>query len=159
MLSPVDIASWTASMLDSLREVTVAIWECDTTEILPVPRRIPKGTPGSYVALVGQNYNFKFGIAASWEHCELLSRRFLFLEDSDEVSESDMADVMNEITNIVGGGVKRRMSDFDLSLRLGLPAFFEGPITPTADQESAYAQAVVGEIPLYLVALKHILPA
>lgn len=158
MLLPDDIASWSASMVDSLQEVSIATWECDTTEVLPVPRKIPKGTPGSYVALVGQNYNFKFGIAASWEHCEVLSRKFLFLEDSEELSEAEMADVMNEITNIVGGGVKRRMSDFDPSLKLGLPAFFEGPIAPTSDQESAYAQAVVGEIRLYLVALKHKLP-
>jgi hypothetical protein len=155
MSSPDEIHAWSEAMVDSIQELCQSTWETDAVLSPVQSEKFPKGTPGSYIALVGDLYNYEFGVAASWSDCEILSKRLLFMEDDEEIAEAEVADAMNEIANIVGGGVKRRMSDFDAGLKLGLPTFFEGPICPTSDQESSYAQVMVDGVDVFLVALKH----
>lgn len=155
MLAQNLLATWSEATVDALKELTSSTWGLEANLVEPTPERFPKGVPGSYIALVGDHYNFEFGVGAEWSDAEELSKMLLFMEPDEEIAEDDVADAMNEIANIVGGGVKRRMSDFDGSLKLGLPAFFEGPVFPTEEQEAAYAQVEIDGKTVYLVALKH----
>jgi hypothetical protein len=142
-------------MVNSLAELASSTWGSEVEVLEPSPERFPKGIPGSYIALVGDRFNFEFGVASLWSGCETLAKKLLFMENEEVLDESEVADAMNEIANMIGGGVKRRMSEFDAGLKLGLPTFFEGPITPTSEQDPSYAAVVVEGVTAYLVALKH----
>ncbi len=149
------VLTWSEAMVDALRELATSTWGSEIEVLEPSPERFPRGIPGSYIALVGDHFNFEFGVAALWGGCESLAKKLLFMEDDDVLDEPEVAYAMNEIANMIGGGVKRRMSEFDAGLKLGLPTFFEGPITPTSEQDSSYAAVVVEGVTAYLVALKH----
>ena len=41
------------------------------------------------------------------------------MEADEAVSQDFIADAMNELANMIGGGVKRRMVEFDSTLKLG----------------------------------------
>ena len=115
----------------------------------------PRGLVGAYVGLVGDNAALQLGVIADPATCAELARALLCMEPEDELSDEDMADAMNEVANIVGGGVKRRMVDVDPSLKLGLPVFINGFVQPTHALETAVATVTLGPYDGHLLILRH----
>ncbi len=113
-----------------------------------------KDVPGSYIPLVGDSGTYTFGIQGSWKDFSKLSRRFLFLGEEEEISNEEVVDAVNELCNIMVGGVKRRMVTYDPSLKLGLPSFFTGSIHVTSDQEARETIADMETERFHLVAVK-----
>ncbi|NNN15210.1 MAG: hypothetical protein HKL82_05035 [Acidimicrobiaceae bacterium] len=158
MTAVLGISQWRDSMLEATDEVAQSSLMLDAVTVREAPSPLPRDLPGSYIPLVGEDYNYEFGLAAKWEHCEYLAKTLLFMDPGDEISDDDIADAMNELANMVGGGVKKRMAEIDTTLKLGLPAFFNGTVHPTAEQEHVCVIATAGEAEIYLIALKHKAP-
>jgi CheY-specific phosphatase CheX len=52
-------------------------------------------------------------------------------EPTAALRDAEVADAIGEIVNMLGGGVKRRMSGHGAELVLGLPIFVHGYIQPS----------------------------
>ncbi|MGC3998687.1 MAG: hypothetical protein QM767_15010 [Anaeromyxobacter sp.] len=62
-----------------------------------------------------------------------------------------MADAVNEIVNIVAGGVKGRLLDRLNPLQMGLPVYFRGPAQPTEHTAVVVSDVKMGDVELSLM--------
>jgi hypothetical protein len=87
---------------------------------------------GAHIPLVGDHGSYDLALVASPESCKALSRAILCMAPDAPVRDAEVADAIGEIVNMLGGGVKRRMSGSGaIDLLLGLPIFLHGYIQPT----------------------------
>ena len=106
----------------------------------------PPHLPGSFITLVSPSNSVQIGFVADRENCASLARMLLGLEPDDDLEESDLADAMGEVANIVAGGVKTLMHGEDTALQLGLPIFVDGFVEPSHRAEVLVTPIVMGEI-------------
>jgi CheY-specific phosphatase CheX len=109
---------------------------------------------GAHIALVGERETAQLGLISSQEGCWNLARAFLGMERDESLSEEDMADALEEIINILAGGVKRRLIALDSSLKMGLPFFIQGHIMATPAQDRAIAAFRLGVVEGHLIVLR-----
>jgi CheY-specific phosphatase CheX len=86
---------------------------------------------GAHIPLIGEAGAFDMALVASPEGCLAMSRAILMAEPNAPLRDAEVADALGEIVNMLGGGVKRRMSGQGADLVLGLPIFLHGYIQPT----------------------------
>ena len=86
---------------------------------------------GAHIPLIGEGHAFDMALVASPESCKALARAILCMAPDAPVKDAEVADAIGEIVNMLGGGVKRRMSGHGAELVLGLPIFLHGYIQPT----------------------------
>jgi CheY-specific phosphatase CheX len=140
-----------AAMIESLEEIaSVALgWEAgqdysDDT--------CPDG-PGAYIALIGDEENFEVGVTSTDAGCRVVVAALLGMEPEDELTDGDIADALGEIVNMLGGGIKSRMSGDGPHLKLGLPMFVGGPVYQSAHQVKIVVPMRMGPIGAQLVVL------
>ncbi|KJF17950.1 chemotaxis protein CheX [Acidithrix ferrooxidans] len=155
MDDPTLVSTWLHAMVNSAEELATSTLGLEGITVINEALPKERDFPGSYVAIVGDSYNFEYGIAGSWDSCAVLARALLFMEPEEELSEDDLADAVNEVINIVAGGIKRRMSEIDTGLKLGLPAFFNGTLHPTSHQEAAASKVDLAGAEVYLMVFRH----
>lgn len=108
---------------------------------------------GSYVPLVGTACSVELGVLGWSGSCSALARALLYLEDEEELSAEDMADAINEVANIIGGGLKQRMNDADPSFKLGLPLFVHGYVQASSHLHTRSVAVALGPATVRLVLL------
>lgn len=113
---------------------------------------LPSGLTGGYIALVGDESCVEIGIAADERNCVALAQALLQMDE--ELTESDVADALGEIANIMGGGVKKRLVRQHPGMQLGLPLVVRGRLLPGDRQQVAYVGVRLGDIPAQLVILQ-----
>jgi len=87
---------------------------------------------GAHIPLVGDGSAYDLALVSSPEGCKALARAILCMAPDAPVRDAEVADAIGEIVNMLGGGVKRRMSGAGAAdLLLGLPIFMHGYIQPT----------------------------
>ncbi|MBF0281477.1 MAG: chemotaxis protein CheX [Zetaproteobacteria bacterium] len=92
-------------------------------------------TLGSYISVLGDGYGFEAGLLANKENTRKLCAMFLgMVGEEEELSDDDVLDAFGEISNIVCGMVKVRMSDADPSMHIGLPLFVQGTLICMSQQ-------------------------
>ena len=149
------VDEWIAPMADSMDELATCTLRLGGATVEPCGAAVPRGLVGAYVGLVGDTAALQLGVVADHATCAALARALLCMEAEEQLSDEDMADAMNEVANIVGGGVKRRMVDIDPSLKLGLPVFINGFVQPTHALETAAATVALGPYDAHLLILRH----
>ncbi len=139
---------------DELATTTLGFEGCQVDELLPqIP--YPPPTAGAYLAMVGNEQTLQLAIVSDMQGCRLLSGALLgMVGDEDGLGESDIADAMGEIINIVAGGVKTRMAGSDKGFKLGLPMFIDGHVEPVKETEQAAHRVTLGSIRAYLLTLR-----
>ncbi len=155
MADPNLVQTWMHAMVDSTDELATSTLGLEGISVLSELMPTQRDLPGSYVALVGDQFNFEYGVAGTWDSFGVLARTLLFMESDEELGDDDLADAINEVINIVAGGVKRRMSEIDAGLKLGLPAFFNGTLHPTSHQEALSSKIDIGGAEIYLMVFRH----
>jgi hypothetical protein len=85
---------------------------------------------GAHIPLIGGGQAFDLALVASPESCQALSRAILCMAPGAPLRDAEVADAVGEIVNMLGGGIKRRLSGH-AELELGLPIFLHGYIQPT----------------------------
>lgn len=113
---------------------------------------IPANFCGSYMALLAETVSVQIGIAASNEHCQILAKRMLGMEPDEELPESDTADAIGEMVNIIAGTVKSVMAGYGYKLRLGLPMYVHGRVDVPKQVESAHVEVKMDAMPINLIA-------
>ena len=86
---------------------------------------------GAHIPLLGDGQAFDMALVALPEDCLALSRAILMADAGAPLRPEEVADAVGEIVNMLGGGVKRRMSGQGADLVLGLPIFLHGYLQPT----------------------------
>ncbi len=87
---------------------------------------------GAHIPLVGDSGSYDLALVAAPDDCKALARAILCMAPDAPVRDVEVADAIGEIVNMLGGGVKRRMSGNGVTdLLLGLPIFMHGYIQPT----------------------------
>jgi hypothetical protein len=87
---------------------------------------------GAHIPLIGDGHAYDLALVASPEGCKALARAILCMAPDAPIRDPEVADAIGEIVNMLGGGVKRRMSGHGAAeLLLGLPIFLHGYIQPT----------------------------
>jgi len=86
---------------------------------------------GAHIPLVGGGQAFDLALVSSADGCLALSRAILCAGPAAALRDTEIADAVGEIVNMLAGAVKRRLSGHRADLELGLPIFLHGYIQPT----------------------------
>lgn len=146
---------WVEALVQAADELATSALSFDGIERLGETPGLPDPLEGAFIALVGEDTNVQFGLVGDETTCASLARSLLFMEPEDELCDEDVADAVNEVANILGGGVKRRMMHRDSTLKLGLPVFIKGTIHSSSHLEAWTVAVNLGPVPVKLVALRH----
>jgi hypothetical protein len=122
---------WHEAVKSALGEVgEYALGGSAVTVGTAVDPQIADSLIGAHIPLVGSKYCFDLAIVSTPDGCKALGRSMLQMGASEAISEAEVADAVREISNMLGGTVKRRLSQF-CDLELGLPVFIEGRVLRT----------------------------
>jgi CheY-specific phosphatase CheX len=104
--------------------------------------------PGAYIALVGPTDSMQIGIVSDGAGLKTLSGFLLGMEpaESAELGQSEVADAMGEVINILAGMVKAKQAETNPSLNLGLPIFLDGKVEPRPQQVLGFLPIRVAEV-------------
>lgn len=109
---------------------------------------------GSSLLLHSSDTSIKVGFFSSDVVLMKIAKLILDIPSADELSRNDMIDAINEIINIISGGVKRRLNDqASGGISLGLPSFIEADYHDCKkNEETLFARMLIAEMPILLLA-------
>ena len=137
---------WTDAMVDSLNELATDMLGFDEGKLVEIRDEMPDSMIGAHVAMVSIQEALSVGFISDKEGCNALARALLCMEPDEELPESDVADALGEIVNIIAGGVKRRLVERDASIKIGLPVYFSGKMKPTKNTKSKVLEVQLGTV-------------
>lgn len=146
--------AWMEVLLAAAREVATTALGLTVSERLGEAATLTSGLEGAYLALVGQEDSIQIGIASSPEGCAALAKALLGMTSDDDLPDSDMADALCEIVNILAGVVKRNVVARAASMTLGLPLFVKGVVQPTERIVLTLTDVCIGEVHAILVLIR-----
>jgi len=130
------MTQWMDALVDAAQELATTSLGFDGGKVTTTGPSWPDGFSGSIVALVGDEDSLQIGLGATPEHCMQMSRALFGMEPEDEDPEDqDVIDALGEMANVVGGGLKIRMSESAGAMQLGLPIMLRGEVTPARGAE------------------------
>jgi len=127
-----DLDRWVGSIGETMTETSelLGLGTCTPREALD---GLPSGLAGAHMSITGSTGAIHLGVLAPLAAHQQIAKRMLAMEIEDEdLPVGDLADAVGEIANIIAGGVKSALSEWDDDLRLGLPVFIEGNIERSA---------------------------
>lgn len=126
------LAQWRTAVEGSSREIaTNALSFPGATVLDPVSHEATAAMIGAHIPVLGGGGAFDLALVARPEDCKALARAMLYMDPGSPIKDAEVADAIGELVNMLGGGVKRRMSGLGADLELGLPIFIHGHIQPT----------------------------
>lgn len=133
-MSTITLSQWRAAIDGAANEI--ASYALSFTGALvqdPVALERAASLIGAHIPLIGDGKAYDMAFVAAPESCKALARAILQMAYDAPIQDTEVADAIGEIVNMLGGGVKRRMSAGNgADLVLGLPIFLHGYIQPTA---------------------------
>jgi hypothetical protein len=141
---------WEHALLESLKELATGMLFLSEPELIKVTDSIPPSIKGAQVAMVSMQECLNIGLSSDREGCALLSRSLLGMEPDEELAPEDIQDAMGEIVNIVAGGVKRKLIEEIPTLKIGLPIFFEGKMSPNKGASSKFMEIKIDSVTVKL---------
>lgn len=117
--------------------VKKAIWESakeifDTMIFLPVKELDGQYDPSNSAESLICTITFTGKIQGSFstlcdvENAQKIARAMLMLEADAEISQTDTCDALGEVTNMIIGGLKSRLSDAAKDMQIFIPATIKG---------------------------------
>jgi hypothetical protein len=131
MSSKLTLAQWRTAVEGSATEIATYALQLPGAQVQdPVSAERASSMIGAHIPILGGGQAFDLAVVASAEDCKALSRAILCMAPGAPLRDAEVADAVGEIVNMLGGGVKRRLSG-ERELELGLPIFLHGYIQPT----------------------------
>jgi hypothetical protein len=132
MSAKLTVAQWRTAVEGAANEIaTYALSFSGAVVQDPVDLARATAMIGAHIPLVGAGLAFDLALVSSAEGCLGLSRAILCAGPTAPLKDTEVADAVGEIVNMLAGAVKRRMSGHRADLELGLPIFLHGYIQPT----------------------------
>lgn len=126
------LAQWRTAVEGAATEIATRALSFSSAVVQdPVALERAAAMIGAHIPLIGDGSAYDMALVASPEGCLALSRAILMADATAPLRDAEIADAVGEIVNMLGGGVKRRMSGHGADLVLGLPIFLRGSIQPT----------------------------
>jgi CheY-specific phosphatase CheX len=97
----------------------------------PVDLKRATSMIGAHIPMIGGGQAFDLALVSSADGCLALSRAILCAGPAAPLKDTEVADAVGEIVNMLAGAVKRRLSGQRADLELGLPIFLHGYIQPS----------------------------
>lgn len=149
MNDAVTIHEWLAATVDSAAEFAATTLRGTLTRV--DANDIPHQVIGCFVALVGEEESIQIGVAASASGCQSLAQALFASEEP--LDDADVSDALGEITNIVAGGVKKRIAQKRTHLAIGLPIVMDGHLRLSERQQLVSAGVAIGDVAVRLLIL------
>jgi hypothetical protein len=150
--------AWLDAMWESVKSLAVSTLGFDEDSIaISEDQSVElENQAGSYMALVSVEESVQIGIVSDKAGCMTLSGALLGMEpeEAEELEDTDIADAMGEVINIVAGLVKTKMVENRPALNLGLPLFLDGHIEPTPNQTVSIMNVRLGEINSQIIVIR-----
>jgi hypothetical protein len=122
---------WHEAVKGAFSEVAeYALGGLQVTVGAPVDPSIADKLIGAHIPLVSAKHCFDLAIVSTQGGCDTLGRAMLQMGPTEPITQAEVADAVREISNMLGGTVKRRMKQYS-ELELGLPVFIEGRVMRT----------------------------
>lgn len=118
-----DAKQWLEATIATMRDCA-GMFEAEGVEVLEVSGALPAHTGGAYISVVGSQQSAELGVVCSPDAQQALGQKFLGADAP--LAPDEVADSMREMANIVAGGLKTMMVQYDPTLALGLPMFVDG---------------------------------
>jgi Chemotaxis phosphatase CheX len=133
MPSKITLAQWRTAVEGAAGEIASYALSFSGAKVQdPVGIECTMALIGAHLPLIGDGHAYDLALVASPESCRALARAILCMAPDAPVRDAEVADAIGEITNMLGGGVKRRLLGASAGdLLLGLPIFLHGYIEPT----------------------------
>jgi CheY-specific phosphatase CheX len=140
-------AAWTGDLEASFEAVARSALGAEAFEVAARHERTP-ALHGAFLGLVGPTGAIQIGLASDEAGCQALARGLLAMTEADgPLPDTDLADAMCEIVNIVAGDFKARLRDRVAGLQLGLPVFIKGSVQATEQTAVRVAEVRIGAVP------------
>ena len=154
-MSKATLNEWLEAALQATEEVANTSFGWESSQIEENVSLISVDFSGSYIAMIGEQSILQVGLTTSHENCYSLAQGMLGIDDSDQaLTDSDVADAMGELVNILAGGIKARMSHSEPLLKLGLPMVVHGRVELPDRMETTVAKLQFGPVQIFLLILR-----
>jgi CheY-specific phosphatase CheX len=145
------LGSWLADLEGAFEEVASTALGCSGMTITS-RHGAPPSLHGAYLGLIGPTGAVQIGLASSQEGCQALARGLMGMGPAEAaLPDSEVADAVCEIINIVAGAFKARVRDRATPLQMGLPVFIQGAVHATDRVAVRVAEVTFGGIPAALL--------
>jgi hypothetical protein len=144
---------WLKAVMESISEIAPTTLGLTVSPPTPKKEAPPADLSGGHIALSCEKGRWRVGIVSSPTGCQHLAKALLGMESGDEdLPEADMADAVSEVTNILAGALKRRMSMTEGHVQLSLPKYGQTkPLDAVPEDDKSFASALIGSVPVELV--------
>lgn len=110
---------------------------------------------GSCVDLKLSDTLITIGILSTKDNLMSMAKSMMGITSNQDISNEDMMDAINEMINIIAGGVKSRLNEkLQSNIKLGLPIFIELDWA-SYNKNRLVGKLSKGDIPLYLLVSSH----
>lgn len=111
---------------------------------------------GSYLLLTANKSDIEWGFLSDESVLMDLARTILSVSPEVIIPRLDMMDAINEVINIISGGVKSRVNDqITGGIVLGIPYFLEGGVVQKKIQQGAIETIDFAGMPVTLYVKEH----
>lgn len=112
----------------------------------------PLPTSGSCLVLTVNDMSITVGLLSIEDNLMKMAKSILDLPVDQEISKEEMMDTVNEMINIISGGIKSRLNNkVEGGITLGLPKFIELD-WDNYHNAAAIAKILIDDMPVYLLA-------
>jgi hypothetical protein len=151
-----DLDTWLGVAVGSLSELGSTALACDNVQLIEPRTPVPQHITGAMISIVGERDSIELAVSSTLAGCQVLAKALMCMEPTDEdLPHADLGDSIGEISNMVAGGIKNRMTAKCPGLRLGLPFFVDGIVEAKRGCESGAALLELGTTPVYVVVLRN----
>lgn len=116
---------------------------------------VPGDLRGAHISIVGDHGAVHLAVLSTEAGNDFIARTMLMMEEGEELSAEDVADTVGEIANIVAGGVKGALREWDGGLKLGLPVFIRGHIERGSATQAKSLDFSVDGTPVTVAVIVH----
>lgn len=152
---PISATGWLEAASASLAQVGEAMGLATET-IGDVSERCEQ-VAGSYISLVSPTNALQVGVLMSKQGCRKLAAHLLGISDHEAAAlpDSDVADGVGELVNMLVGLMKTMVQSQDTDLRLGLPMFLFGEVQTGKRASQCGLDCRIGGIPCSVIVVMH----
>lgn len=146
-MTPEHARSWLQALVESIDEVASVFLGMEVAD--PVYQDGPpsEAVSTASIRLSSPESTYLIGIAAERGGCTEIARALLGMVDSDgPLDDAAVDDAFAEVLNMVAGGMKKRLSQIEGGLMLGLPAVKNDASLDDGLAGGAYATTAIGTI-------------
>ncbi len=141
------IQKWLTALTDSIEELASLNLGMEVSPPQRISHPSPAVSSSASIDLKSSDGNWRVAIAADPDGLQSLAKALLGMEaDEENLPNEDVADAFGEVLNILAGGLKKRLSEVEGEILLGLPQFCSDQPIEAEFRSQVLASTSIGTI-------------